>query len=182
MKKTFISVLLAALMVTAGCGQNQTSNSVTEVETESTASSAEVEADMPNLTAQFGAGGETFTMHLYDNETARQLVRYVGNESWNLPIYHYNDFEGSDVMQYYDVASRYEFTAEPESITSEKAGEVYYSEPNRIVLFYKDANVSGEYTKIGYFDYSEEFVTAVEENPVLEGWGNKIIVIKREEQ
>lgn len=29
------------------------------------------------------------------------------------------------------------------------------------------------------FDATEEFVTAVEENPVLEGWGNKIIQISQ---
>jgi penicillin V acylase-like amidase (Ntn superfamily) len=27
------------------------------------------------------------------------------------------------------------------------------------------------------FDYTEEFRTAVENNPVLEGWGNKIVII-----
>ncbi|MCI9047248.1 MAG: hypothetical protein HFG71_08225 [Hungatella sp.] len=41
---------------------------------------------------------------------------------------------------------------------------------------------SGEHRNIegvgvGYFDATEEFVSAVEDNPVLEGWGNKIVVI-----
>lgn len=62
-------------------------------------------------------------------------------------------------------------------VTSEKAGEVCYSEPNRIVLFYGDAQVSGEYMKAGYFDDTDEFRTAVEENPMLEGWGNKSVLI-----
>ena len=56
---------------------------------------------------------------------------------------------------------------------------MFYSDPNRIVLFYHDAELSAEYTKIGTFDATEEFVTAVEENPVLEGWGNKIIQISK---
>lgn len=46
---------------------------------------------------------------------------------------------------------------------------VYYSEPNRIILFYQDAGVLAEYTPVGYFDPTEEFVEAVENNPVLEG-------------
>ncbi|MDE6608574.1 MAG: hypothetical protein K2K54_12605, partial [Lachnospiraceae bacterium] len=54
---------------------------------------------------------------------------------------------------------------------------VYYSEPNRIVLFYGDAEVTGEYTQVGYFDDTEEFCSAVENNPVLEGWGNKLVLI-----
>ncbi|MCM1542864.1 MAG: cyclophilin-like fold protein [Blautia sp.] len=80
-------------------------------------------------------------------------------------------------MQYYDIPSRYEIPAAPEEITSEKVGEVYYSEPNRIILFYHDAEVSAEYTPVGYFDATDEFIEAVENNPVLEGWGNKIISI-----
>ena len=58
---------------------------------------------------------------------------------------------------------------------------VYYSEPNRIVLFYGDAEVTGEYTPVGYFDNTEEFRSAVEDNPVLEGWGNKIVRISDED-
>ena len=57
------------------------------------------------------------------------------------------------------------------------AGEVYYSDPNRIVLYYRDAEVSEEYTLIGAFDATEDFVTAVETNPVLDGWGNQIVII-----
>jgi hypothetical protein len=84
-------------------------------------------------------------------------------------------------MQYYDIPSSYSIPKNPETVTSEKAGEVYFAEPNRIVLFYKDAEISGEYTKIGYFDYSDDFISAVENNPVLEGWGNKIVVISKKD-
>jgi len=41
-------------------------------------------------------------------------------------------------MQFYDIPSKYEIPSDSKHITEEKAGEVYYSEPNRIVLFYKD--------------------------------------------
>ena len=81
-------------------------------------------------------------------------------------------------MQSYDIPSRYEIPSDPETVDSEKAGEVYYSDPNRIILFFGDAEMTGEYTKVGYFDYTEEFREAVENNPVLEGWGNKIVLIK----
>ena len=45
---------------------------------------------------------------------------------------------------------------------------------------YQDAEVPGDYTPVGYFEASEEFVSAVENNPVLEGWGNKIVQISAE--
>lgn len=133
------------------------------------------------LVVRFGDDGAPFTMHLYDNDTAAAIADYVGTTDWRLPIYHYDDYENWEVMQYYDIPSRYEIPSNPETVTSEAAGTVYYSEPNRIVLFFGDAEVSGEYTPIGYFDATEEFVSAVEENPVLEGWGNKIVRISDSE-
>lgn len=138
-------------------------------------SSADVSAT--ELEVCFGDDGAPFTLHLYDNPTAAAIARHVGTANWRLPIYHFDDYENWEVMQYYDIPSRYEIPSDPETVTSEKAGEVYYSEPNRIVLFYGDAEVSSEYTKVGYFDFTEEFKQAVENNPVLEGWGNKIVLI-----
>lgn len=44
-------------------------------------------------------------------------------------------------------------------------------------MFYHDAEISGEYTLVGKFDATDEFIQAVENNPVLEGWGNKIVII-----
>ena len=129
------------------------------------------------LAVRFGDDGEPFTLHLYDNDTAAAIAKHVGTNDWRLPIYHYDDYDNWEVMQYYDIPSRYEIPSAPEQITEEKAGTVYYSEPNRIILFYQDAEVPAEYTPVGYFDDTEEFVTAVENNPVLEGWGNKIVQI-----
>lgn len=129
------------------------------------------------LAVRFGDDGESFAMHLYDNDTAAAIAKHVGTNDWRLPIYHYDDYDNWEVMQYYDIPNRYEIPSAPEQITEEKAGTVYYSEPNRIILFYQDAEVPAEYTPVGYFDDTEEFVTAVENNPVLEGWGNKIVQI-----
>ncbi len=130
-----------------------------------------------SLEVCFGNDGTPFTLHLYDNETAAAIARHVGTSDWRLPIYHYDDYDNWEVMQYYDIPSRYDIPSSPETITSEKAGEVYYSAPNRIVLFYGDAEVTNEYTKVGYFDFTEEFQSAVKDNPVLTGWGNKIVLI-----
>lgn len=174
----------------AGTTENSSSGSAAPVENsqseESSASqeSASSEESEPGeteaageLVVRFGRGGENFTLHLYDNPTAAAIARHVGTASWQLPIYHYNDYDNWEVMQYYDIPSRYEIPDNAEAVTGEAAGTVYYSEPNRIVLFFHEAQVSGEYTPVGYFDYTEEFVGAVENNPVLEGWGNKLVFI-----
>lgn len=134
-------------------------------------------SDPTALEVRFGYDGEPFIMHLYDNETAAKIGREVGTIDWNLPIDHYDDFENSNVMQFYDIPGNYEIPSNPETITSEKAGEVYYSHPNRIILFYQDAEVIGEYTRVGYIDYSDDFYEAVVNNPVLEGWDTKIVSV-----
>lgn len=196
-KKTI--AMAAGIMLSAavlgGCGQDEevrdtgsngqsaanagtSSNAGTESGTKADDSADDqAVSGVSELEVRFGDDGEPFMMRLEENETAEAIARYVGTSDWRLPIYERDDDADYDVMQYYDVSSRYDIPSNPETVTSEKAGEVYYSDPNRIVLFYHDAEITGEYTKIGTFDATDQFVTAVEENPVLEGWGNKIVQI-----
>ena len=42
-----------------------------------------------------------------------------------------------------------------------------------------NTEVSEEYTLVGHFDATDEFVEAVKNNSVLEGWGNKIVLITK---
>lgn len=195
MKKKAISAIAAMMVVSAifgGCGQardgqrsGETEQGIVKAENGSAnaetgrADDAQAENEVSELEVRFGDEGSPFTMYLEENDTAAAMARYVGSSDWRLPIYEREEDADYHVMQYYDIPNRYEIPSDPENITSAKAGEVYYSDPNRIVLFYRDAELSEEYTKIGHFDATEEFVTAVEENPVLEGWGNKIVHISR---
>lgn len=176
-RKILLTVTLALMLAAmAGCGNKEEAvvSETTESITEESA-----DADVSELTVRFGDDGEPFTLHLYDNDTAKTIAGFVGMGDLRLPIYHYDDYDNWEVMQYYDIPERYEIPHNPETVTSEKAGEVYFAEPNRIVLYYGDADVTAEYTKLGYFDYSEDFASAVADNPVLEGWGNKIVVISK---
>ncbi len=179
MRKKWFPILLSALLVLslAACAEKDSAanSSTTQPVDESSVEMETSAADQ--LTVRFGNSGAPFTMYLEDNDTAAAIARHVGSADWRLPIYHYDDYDGWESFQYYDIPSRYEVPSNAETVTSEKAGEVYYSEPNRIVLFYHDAEISGEYTLVGHFDITEEFTSAVENNPVLEGWGNKIVQI-----
>lgn len=191
-----MSVITASMLFT-GCGHDvertQSDSSVADTGTVTTESSIDENENnmkdtagnigtekvegMAKLLVSFGDEADAFTMYLYENDTAQAVAAHVGTADWRLPIYNYDNYEGWEYFQYYDIPSRYEIPSNPETITSAKAGEVYYSEPNRIILFYQDAEISEEYTPIGYIDTSEAFVEAVEDNPVLEGWGNKIVLI-----
>lgn len=168
--------------VTGGLESDSSDSSTLAEGSDDTGNASESVVSATELEVCFGDDGEPFILHLYDNETAAAIARHVGTADWRLPIYHYDDYDNWEVMQYYDIPSRYEIPSGAETITSEKAGEVYYSEPNRIVLFYGDAEVTGEYTRVGYFDDTEEFREAVENNPALEGWNTKMVLIGSVEQ
>ncbi len=186
-KRLFVilSLVLISGVLLAGCGDSSESSSDSHIKGDNASADNASAAGAENtpsqsgteLVARFGEEGEPFILHLYKNDTAAAIAKHVGTSDWNLPIYHYDDYDNWEVMQYYDIPSRYEIPSAPEKITEEKAGTVYYSEPNRIILFYKEAKVPAEYTPVGYFDYTEGFLDAVEKNPVVEGWGNKIICI-----
>lgn len=189
MKKQLIGIiglLLTLSIAMTGCSsssslaESSSSEESNRVSSSQTASqSGEEDDNIPSsnateLTVQFGDSGDSFVMHLEDNSTAAAIAGYVGTTEWRLPVYSYDE---SDVMEYYDIPSRYEIPDNSENITEAHAGDVFYSDPNRIVLYYHDAQINEQYTRIGTFDATEEFVDAVENNPVLEGWGNQIVVI-----
>ncbi len=189
---SFVLVLILVIGVFACCGNQSENNNGNESRSSNNSGVVSNNYQNPDLDSndeyesgttatelvvRFGDDGDPFIMHLYDNDTAKAIARHVGTEDWRLPIYNYEGYENWEVMQYYDIPSRYEIPSNPETITEEAAGTVYYSEPNRIVLFYGDGEVTSEYTPVGYFDNTEEFHSAVEDNPVLEGWGNKIVHI-----
>lgn len=188
---SLLVTIMAALVVLGGCskpGDGAAEDNISESSTEGNDTGnestdlAQDGAEGENVTeleVRFGDDGEPFVLHLNDNDTAAAIARHVGTSDWRLPIYEADADADYDVLQYYDIPDRYEIPANSESVTSVKAGEVYYSEPNRIVLFYHDAEVEEEYTPVGSFEATDEFITAVEENPVLEGWDSKIIRITR---
>lgn len=179
MKKLNYMILMALVLIMSGCSTSKSAPSTNESQVSDRDERQEQSnEDIPTqLELRFGAEGEPFTMKLLDNDTAAAIGGYVGAQDWNLPIYHFDDFENYEVMQYYDIPSRYEIPSQAERVTSQKKGDVYYSQPNRIVLFYQDAQVSGEFTKIGEIEDTTNLKEAVENNPVQEGWGNKIISI-----
>ena len=174
------SIAMTGCSSSSGSTESSSSEDSNRVSSSQTASqSSEEDDNVPSsnateLTVQFGDSGDSFVMHLEDNSTVAAIAGYVGTTEWRLPVYSYDE---SDVMEYYDIPSRYEIPDNSETVTEAHAGDVFYSDPNRIVLYYHDAEINEQYTRIGTFDATEEFVDAVENNPVLEGWGNQIVVI-----
>lgn len=151
MKKQLIGIvglLLTLSIAMTGCsGSSASSNensSAGNNRVSSSGASGQSSAEEDNiptsnateLTVQFGESGDSFVMHLEDNSTAAAIAGYVGTTEWQLPVYSYDE---SDVMEYYDIPSRYEIPDNSETITEAHAGDVFYSDPNRIILYYHDA-------------------------------------------
>ena len=151
MKKAGLKKYAVALMVVIGLTAALTGVASAEMTGEVVTAS--------QLEVRFGDNGAAFTMTLENNDTTAAIKKHVGTADWRLPIYHFDDYDNWEVMQYYDISSRYEIpSVDVKTVTSQKAGEVYYSHPNRIILFYGDGEVTGDYTppgieKHGHKDY-----------------------------
>ena len=145
-------------------------------------SAQNADTDEMILEIQLGYNGNVYRLNLYDNVTAQELYRDLGDRHYNLPIYHYNDFEQADVIQYYDLPTRYSYTVgDTVEVKEAKAGELYYSDPNRIILVYRDTTLEGEYVPIGMVDIEdpEEFARGMENSAVLDDWDCKVVPVHR---
>lgn len=180
-----LSLILIFTLFMVGCKKTDESSttsskaSTTSVsnskENSSSSTDSKSNTNAKTLAVRFGSDKQ-FIMELENNSTAAAIAKYVGTSSWNLPITNFGNYENWEVMQYYDVPEQYKIPSNAESFSSVKGGEVYFSEPNRIVLFYGDAKVSDKYTKVGHIKFTNEFVDAVKNNPA-QSWGGKIVNI-----
>ena len=106
-----LSIAMAGCSSSSGSAESSSSEENNRVSSSQTASrSSEEEDNIPvsnttELTVRFGDDGEPFVMHLEKNSTAEAIAGYVGTSDWQLPVYSYDE---SDVMEYYDIPSRYE--------------------------------------------------------------------------
>ena len=203
MKRKMIAILLTCGLLT-GCGREKTapaeppreviegddaSESSAQTEEEENTDAADTDSasaesaessgnGMPGMTMQFGYDGPIYTVELEDNDTAATLADFAARGEYNLPIYTYENYENEDVLQFSDIPSRYEIPDDAQHYTEEKAGELYYSYPNRVILFYQDAQIEGDYTKVGTLTTTEGLVDAVRNNEPLENWNCLVIPVR----
>lgn len=188
MKKKFIflGVLLASGFLLGACSNNQsqdqghnTSTSQTQSQNNSSTSGNSDTAN-DDLQIRFGRSGNNwYRIEMANNKTARDVASTVSDTSWNLPIYTYKNYKHDDVLQYYEVSEEYQFASNPQHVTSEKAGEVYYQKStNRVILFFNNAHVSGNYTYFGRIKNTNGLADAVKNNPKVKGWDNTIVTVK----
>ena len=204
--KKLIAAGLVMMALLTGCGTNNTSvtpeRTDTVIVTDSSESSQadagqtdtaqtdtaqtdriqedtnEEAAVLPNIYLRLGETDDrpSYEIALEDNEVSVRFVRILQDMTRVIPLYVFDGSENTDVFQYYDIPSSYNIPdGTPEMVTSEKAGEVYYS-AGRIMIFYKDAEIEGNYVKIGETLTTEGLEDAVNSNP-LDAWGNRRVTI-----
>lgn len=147
---------------------------------EEPANATEAPAEIATCQVQFGDESDVYTVHLLDNDTAVALYRAIPENGLNLPIYTFDGYEGWEVMTFYDIPSRFDIPSEPVRYETQQSGQLYYSAPNRLMLFYGDAEMPGDYVLVGYIEDSEAFRADVANNQPLEFWGNKLIMVSRD--
>ena len=183
-----LSILSTLVLSNIGCANsvNQvpmgTSNNIVSSITTETTQIAKTDNETfsgKTLNVKLGYEGKTYVLELFNNQTAEDIYNHVSLATWNLPIYEFSGYDNADKYQYYDIPSRYKVTSNPESINLEQVGDVYYSEPNRMIMFFRNAEIPVNYTKVGKIKIDNDFTKNVEENPTLQGWGNKMIIISR---
>ncbi|MCC8102687.1 MAG: hypothetical protein LIP11_10675 [Clostridiales bacterium] len=136
------------------------------------------ESELPHIYLRLGETEDRpeYEIVLENNEVSVRFIRILQDMTRVIPLYVFDGSDNTDVLQYYDIPSSYDVPeGTPELVTSEKAGEVYYSS-GRIMIFYKDAEIEGYYVKIGETVTTEGLEDAVNSNP-LDDWGYKRVTI-----
>jgi len=194
MKRAKITCLIcaAAMLLAVGCSSSASStasvNTVaaspaasasaadTAVQTE--AASEDTLEELPLIYLRLGEDSRrpSYEIELIDNEVSVRFVRILQEMTRVIPLYTFDGSENTDVLQFYDILNRYDIPdGTPELVTSEKAGEVYYSN-GRVMIFYKDAEVEDNYVYIGKTLTTEGLEDAVNSNP-LDEWDNRRVTI-----
>lgn len=170
--------------ITDAVADNQTTvetqeSEVVEKQSNSEEETIDTDSTLPNLAIRFGETEDrpVYEIQLEDNEVSLQFVRILQKREQTIPIYVFDGSENTDVLQYYDIPSRYNIpNGSPVSVDRENAGDVYYSAPSRIMIFYRDAELPGNYVKVGTVTTVEGLEDAVNSNP-LDAWENKRVMV-----
>lgn len=198
-KRTKIASILcaAAVLFSVGCASSSNSSTTATVPS-STAStvasasstaasmaqagsetaSADVLEELPHIYLRLGESSSrpSYEIELVDNEVSVRFVSILQEMTRIIPLYTFDGSENTAVLQFYDIPNRYDVPdGEPQLVTSEKAGEVYYSS-GRVMIFYKDAALEGNFVYIGKTLTTEGLEDAVNSNP-LDEWDNRRVTI-----
>ena len=147
----FMSLFLFTAVVLSGCGE------LDEREKQSTGSTAGVsqESQTSDENSEDSADGQDKAADDAANASAGKLEVCFGDKG-NPFMLQLNDSDTAAAIARYVGTSDW-----------------------RLPIYEEDEEVSEEYTPVGHFDATDEFVEAVKNNPVLEGWGNKIVLITK---
>ena len=118
--------------------------------------------EIPDVHVRFGR--TEFDVVLYDGTTKELLMSQLSSSEMMLPT----SYDLNNECKYYDIPSRYlsYMGIETEEITEVKEGDMLINDEGRLFLYYKDAEVSGEYMRVGYISDMTGIVQALGDDSI----------------
>lgn len=114
--------------------------------TEEPEETTQPDSAIPDVHVRFGT--TEFDVVLYDSATKELLMSQLSPSEMMLPT----SYDMDNVCKYYDIPSRYlsYMGIVTEEITEVQAGDMLINEDGRLFLYYEDAEISGDYMRVGY--------------------------------
>ena len=156
MKKLLIcSILICSLIILTGCVNNGADNTISipspQTNTNEQTQQTIVQEEDSMLKIKIVIGSESFSVTLYDNESAKALIDI-------LPLtLNMSELNGNEKYHYLD-NSLPTNSSIPSGI---KAGDIMLYGSNCLVLFYESFSTSYSYTPIGHIDDPAGLATAL---------------------
>lgn len=135
----FICLLALSSTILTGCSQND--NTLSSDSVSNTEYSSE---QLPDVLVTVNE--EDFTVKLEDNDTARDLVSEISTSPMLLPPAEDMD----NISKVYSLPRN--FSSNDENVNSASQGDIFLNGNDQLVLFYKDTDISANYTKVGHIE------------------------------
>lgn len=150
MKIILLSTCLTALLLLTACG-NDSASQVTAQAAMQTKGDAAAAGDDSMLAVNLSIGEKVYPVKLYDNESARELIRRMPLE---LDM---DELHGNEKYYYFTES----LPTDTQSIERIAAGNLMLYGSDCLVLFYEDFQTSFHYTRLGYLENPDGLAEAV---------------------
>lgn len=158
-----ITIALALIGVMAGCNRqdNSGSDGDNDQNEQSVNSLSRSTSEQAITNVEINVNNNDFTIQMNDTPTGRSLVSMIPSSSMRLPT----SYDRDGILKYYDMAREVE--SDPEEISSVSAGELLLDGNDRLLLYYKDTDLSGEYTRVGKIENADNLADVLGNEDVI---------------
>lgn len=152
-----LAVLLGGVM---GCSKNE-QNTLSENDSQENSSNMSNPQDEDEITnVEINVNNTNFLVNMDNTPTGKALMARLPSTSMRLPT----SYDQDGVLKYYDMPMN--IVSNPEKITNVSTGDLLMDGNDRLILYYQDAEINGEYTKVGKIENSDGLAEALGDGEV----------------